>query len=80
MAQLSRDLKVIQDVETRWWSTFAMVVRLLYLRRAIRFHEQLDGIPPLLSEFDGMVLELLAPVLEPFMTAQKELSRRAPST
>ena len=32
-------LKVIQDVETRWWSTHAGLERLLYLRAAVAMHE-----------------------------------------
>ncbi|CAB1116638.1 unnamed protein product [Ectocarpus sp. CCAP 1310/34] len=49
--------KVVQDVETRWWST----------------PREIDSIPPLLNEKDWEVLQLVEPLLHPFMTAQKHL-------
>ena len=39
-------LRIIQDVETRWWSTQSMVERLVYLRRAVELHESLDNVAP----------------------------------
>ena len=42
-------LRVIQDVETRWWSTQSMAERLVYLRRAVELHESLDDVAPLLG-------------------------------
>lgn len=66
-------LCVMQDVETRWWSSWAMVSRLVYLRRAIQYHESMDEIHPLLSNTDWEVLKLVSPILEPFMAAQKSL-------
>ncbi|CAN0442995.1 unnamed protein product, partial [Ascophyllum nodosum] len=66
-------LRVIQDVETRWWSTQSMVERLVYLRRAVELHESLDNVAPLLGPVDWNVLELLEPVLAPFMYVQKKL-------
>ena len=65
--------KVIQDVSTRWWSTFSMVARLLELRPAIEKHEEGDKIEPMLTAADWAVLKLIRPILEPFMTAQKLL-------
>lgn len=66
-------LSVMQDVETRWWSTWAMVVRLLYLMKAIKLHESMDEVHPLLSDTDWEVLRLIEPILRPFMKAQKDL-------
>lgn len=37
-------LKVVQDVETRLWSTKGLVECLLYVMEVINFHERLDGI------------------------------------
>ena len=45
-------LRVIQDVETRWWSTQSMAERLVYLRRAVELHESLDDVAPLLGPVD----------------------------
>lgn len=37
---LPNTLKVVQNVETRWWTTFTMVDRLLYLENAKPLHEK----------------------------------------
>eukprot|EP00752_Nemacystus_decipiens_P015390 g13723.t1 len=66
-------LAVLQDVETRWWSSWAMVERLLYLMKAIKLHESTDNLAPVLSETDWEVLRLVEPILRPFMQAQKDL-------
>ncbi|CAB1112273.1 unnamed protein product [Ectocarpus sp. CCAP 1310/34] len=66
-------LSVLQDVETRWWSSWAMIERLLYLMKAIKLHESTDNIAPVLSETDWEVLRLIEPILRPFMQAQKDL-------
>lgn len=68
-----QELQVMQDVETRWWSTWAMIVRLLFLLKAIKLHESMDDIPPVLTETDWEVLRLVEPILQPFMQAQKDL-------
>ena len=39
-------LRLIQDVETRWWSTQSMAERLVYLRRAVELHESLNNVTP----------------------------------
>lgn len=70
---LVTSLCVMQDVETRWGSTWAMVRRLLYLKGAIELRESMDKINPLLSDTDWEVLRLIDPILEPFMLAQKKL-------
>ena len=50
-----------------------MAERLVYLRRAVELHESLDDVAPLLGSVDWNVLELLEPVLAPFMYVQKKL-------
>lgn len=62
-----QELCVMQDVETRWWSTWAMIVRLLYLMKAIKLHELMDDVSSLLSDTDWEVLRLIEPILQPFM-------------
>lgn len=65
--------RAIQDVMIRWWSTFAMILLLMYLEVTIKLHEQLDGIAALLSATDWAILWLLKPVMEPFMRLEKLL-------
>jgi len=55
-------LKVVQNVETRWWSTFDLVDRLLYLENAVKLHEQVDKIGTLLSVTDWAILRQLNPL------------------
>ena len=69
-------LKVLKDVITRWWSTYSMVERLLYLKPAIQLHERMDSIPPLLTDSDWKILALILPVLEPFTETQKLLEEQ----
>lgn len=68
-----RPLKFIQDVVTRWWSTYSMIERfldllpyleVLLLRGAILESE-------MLSESDVTDLRVLKKLLKPFMVAQK---------
>eukprot|EP00904_Undaria_pinnatifida_P012881 jgi/Undpi1/8723/HiC_scaffold_25.g11187.m1 len=70
-------LKVIHDVETRWWSTHSCLERLVLLKPAIQMHEaelaraSRATYQPLLSEVDWAIIELLVPLLEPFMVVQR---------
>ena len=72
-------LKVIQDVETRWWSTDACLERLLYLRAAIAMHEASIAnssdtcAARILSDKHWAVIEYFVPLLEPFMLVQRAL-------
>ena len=50
-----------------------MVDRLLYLRPAIEMHESMHNVEPILTNEDWRILELIRPVLEPFMVAQRTL-------
>ena len=45
------------------WSTYSMIERLMYLKPAIKLHERMDSILPLLIDVDWKILELILPVL-----------------
>ena len=67
------NLNVLQDVTTRWWSTYLMIARLLALRKALD-HMHSEGI--LLVGFtaaEWVILAHIAVVLEPFMAIQKAM-------
>lgn len=55
------------------WSIFTLILRLLYLKVAIKLHEQLDRIVILLSATDWAILQLLKPAMKPFVGVQKLL-------
>lgn len=66
---------VIVDVVTRWWSTYAMCDRLLYLKPALLsmvINETLSEARAL-SEIDWNVIALVHTVLKPFKLAQELL-------
>jgi hypothetical protein len=72
-ARLGSALTVIQDVVTRWWSTFSMCERLLRLRNSLTVMH-LDGDMRLsLSEAQWTVVTDLTVLLRPFMIAQRLL-------
>lgn len=56
------------DCKTRWWSTFRMCERILYLRSALHILEGSNDIPVYkrLSEADWKQLESVTKVLKPF--------------
>lgn len=62
-------LAVVQDVETRWWSTASSVGRCLYLCEVVELHEPLDKVPPLLSATDWELLNLIQPIMSLSVTA-----------
>ena len=65
---------VIQDIQTRWWSTFSMLERLLRLRRFFEVMEVQEN--PLRTNLDAnhwLIINDLVTVLQPFMLAQKVL-------
>ena len=64
-------LKPIQDIETRWWSTYSMVSRLLELKDAIMALKGARKINQNLGEVDWEILELVKIILEPFMKIQQ---------
>lgn len=63
-------LKVLQDVETRWWSVYTMIERLIQLRPYISILAQENSIVLDISYMEWSLLEELKMVLEPFMSAQ----------
>lgn len=68
-------LKCIQDVVTRWWSTYSMCERLLKLKPYIQLLEverHIDGRVNLTDE-QWIILHQITILLEPFMIAQKFL-------
>ena len=70
-----KPLVPVQDVVTRWWSTFAMLDRMLVLKRVIVVLEQDDQIPTRykLSMEDWNNFESVRTVLMPMKIAQKIL-------
>jgi hypothetical protein len=72
-ARLGVALAVIQDVITRWWSTYSMCERLLRLRNILTVMH-LDGDMRLhLTEGQWVVVKDMVALLKPFMIAQKLL-------
>lgn len=70
-----RAVKCIQDVATRWWSTYSMVERLLRLKIYFNVMVQQGNLPPgvNLNDDQWKILEDTVKVLKPFMVVQKLL-------
>ena len=68
-------LKCVQDVVTRWWSTYSMLDRLIYLKPAIEGLKADNQIPNnlIFDEIEWNVIEQVISVLKPFKMAQKHL-------
>ena len=66
-------LAVIQDVVTRWWSTYSMCERLITIKLYIQLLLNKNPQIPHLSETHWTIIEALVKVLEPFMHIQKVL-------
>jgi len=64
-------VNVIEDVATRWWSTFTMCERLLRLKVSIDFMEANRGLECNLTPSQWKNISVLCEVLRPFMAAQK---------
>jgi hypothetical protein len=70
-----KPVKVIQDVCTRWWSTYDMIERLLYLKPAVQtmfIYNELKTQQPLIDD-DWDSLAMIKEVLYPFKFAQQKL-------
>ena len=68
-------LKAIQDVVTRWWSTYSALTRLVYLKPAINSllaDKELKN-EQCLSDTEWKVVETVIDILKPFKSAQKHL-------
>ena len=68
-----KDLGVIQDVVTRWWSTYSMIERLLKLKDALKLLYSTHKVKKRLSAAEWEVLEHVSTLLKPFMCVQKAL-------
>ena len=66
-------LSVIQDVVTRWWSTYSMCQRLVILKLYIQLLVSSNKQIPLLTVSQWIIIEAQVAVLEPFMKIQKML-------
>ena len=72
-AMLGAALTVIQDVVTRWWSTFSMCERLLKLRTVLTIMHLEGGMRLFLTEAQWSIVTDMTVVLKPFMIAQRLL-------
>jgi hypothetical protein len=75
---MKKFLTTLQDVETRWWSTWSCCHRLIQLRGSLSALEQVeDGIyipsELRLTSDEWNILEVCVCILEPFMEAEKTL-------
>jgi len=69
----TRAVKCIQDVATRWWSTYSMCERLLRLRPYFSLMEAEGELDCNLTEEQWAIIKDTCDLLEPFMCAQKTL-------
>lgn len=73
-ATADRALKVIQDINTRWWSTFRMLRRLLFLKPAIMALEASGQVSCVtLESYQWEILEQILKCLEPLAGVQRIL-------
>ncbi|XP_033173496.1 zinc finger BED domain-containing protein 1-like [Drosophila mauritiana] len=68
------DLKLIQDVSTRWNSTFKMLERLVVLKDALILTLSTLRSELNLSQNEWAIVEELLPILKPFMEVTEEIS------
>ena len=68
-------VKVIVDVVTRWWSTYSMLDRLVYLRPALNALIADNTIPEdnVITQEEWHTVLKIVDILKPFKTAQKKL-------
>lgn len=66
-------VKCIQDVTTRWWSTYSMCERLLRLKPYLNLMEVEGTLDKNLNDDQWIVIKDTVTVLEPFMCAQRLL-------
>ena len=76
--KVQRPKKTMQDVKTRWWSTYSMINRLLMLKPYITYLcIQSDVDVENLNDAQWKLLGDIVIILEPFMLAQKLLEGEA---
>ena len=68
-----RPKKVIQDVKTRWWSTYAAIERLIVLKPYLNILEVEGHLKCNLKDEDWEILREVESLLQPFMIVQKVL-------
>lgn len=66
-----KPVRVVQDVPTRWSSTYSSIERILHLEKAIKLHETLSDLDPILTSKDWAMLALLKLALAPQHVLQK---------
>jgi hypothetical protein len=66
-------VKCIQDVTTRWWSTYSMCERLIRLHSYFPLMEAEGQLDKKLTEMYWQIVKDITAVLEPFMCAQRLL-------
>jgi len=67
----SSPLILIEDCETRWWSTFTMLERLVRLKKYLVAMETIGDLTKCLTNEQWAVAEDIVHVLQPFMLAQE---------
>jgi len=72
-----RAVKPIQDVPTRWWSTYSMVDRLLRLKLYLSLLENEGELQCNLTDSQWLIVADLCALLKPFMITQKLLEGEA---
>ncbi len=72
-ARLGVPLTVIQDVCTRWWSTYSMCKRLIRLKDVLTIMSLEGDLRVTLSEVQWIIVKDLVALLKPFMIAQRLL-------
>jgi len=72
-ARLGVALTVIQDVVTRWWSTYSMCERLLRLKTVLTVMHLEGNMRLFLTEQQWAIVHDMAELLKPFMIAQRLL-------
>ena len=65
--------KPVQDVVTRWWSTYLLLASMLHLERAVKAYEPNLPADLRLTAVDWLICRRAAELLEPFMEVQKML-------
>jgi hypothetical protein len=73
LQRTGRPVKCIQDVATRWWSTYSMCHRLIRLRPYLNLMEAERSLKKNSSDEHWSIIQDTCTVLEPFMFAQKLL-------
>jgi len=71
--RLGAALTVIQDVVTRWWSTYSMCERLLHLKNILTIMHLYGDMRLHLTEAQWTIVADMTVLLKPFMIAQRLL-------